>query len=133
MLRLYKKEKLCSTLAIEALFGRGADVMSCLAFPLRAVWRPNPGRRSDAPMQFLISVPKRRLRHAVDRVQMRRRVREAYRLAHQDITLPDGTRLDVAFVYVSNQLEPYDKVARAMHKILTQIQHSAQESSAQPS
>lgn len=124
MQRLYKKEKLCSTLAIEALFGRGAEVLSTLAYPLRAVWRSNPVRRSDAPIQFLISVPKRRLHHAVDRVQMRRRIREAYRLHHQEYVLPPGVKLDVAFVYVASSLEPYDKIARAMRKILANISHS---------
>lgn len=122
--RLYKKEKLCSTLAIESLFGRGADVISALAFPVRAVWRSNPRRRSDAPLQFMISVPKRRLRHAVDRVAMRRRIREAYRLNRQLYPIADGVRADIAFVYVSNQLEPYDKVERAMRKILRQVQQS---------
>lgn len=81
-LRLYKKEKLCSTVAIEQLFMRGGEgVQGALAYPLRAVWRKNPRRSSDAPVAFVVSIPKKRLRHAVDRVQMRRRVREAYRLA----------------------------------------------------
>lgn len=121
MLRLYKKQKLCSTLAIEALFGKGADVCSCLAFPLRAVWRENPGRKSDAPLQFMISVPKKRLRHAVDRVKMRRRIREAFRLHHQQYALEAGKKYDIIFVYVNSGLLPYHKVERAMHKILTQV------------
>lgn len=124
MNRLYKKEKLCSTLAIESLFSRGADVNSCLSYPIRALWRPNPSRRSDAPMQFLISVPKRRLRHAVDRVLMRRRIREAYRLMHQEFPLNEGIRLDIAFVYVAQDLQPYDKIAHAMSKILATVVHS---------
>lgn len=119
MPRLYKKQKLCSKIAIEALFAKsGPDVVSCLAFPLRAAWRPNPSRSSDAPIQFMISVPKRRLRHAVDRVKMRRRIREAFRLSHQLYPLPEDARIDVAFVYIDNSLQPYAKVERAMHKLL---------------
>lgn len=106
--------------------------MSALAYPLRAVWRSNPGRRSDAPIQFMISVPKRKLRHAVDRVLMRRRTREAYRLMHQDYPLPEGLRLDIAIVYVATTLEPYEKVARSMRKILTQVQQSCSHASAEP-
>ena len=71
-LRLYKKQRLCSPTAIEALFARTPDCSGALAYPLRAVWRPDPGRRSDSPLAFVIVVPKRRLRHAVDRVRMRR-------------------------------------------------------------
>ncbi len=120
-LRLYKKEKLCSTVAIDMLFSRGETSYATLAFPLRAVWRENPQRHSDAPIQFLISIPKKRLRHAVDRVQMRRRVREAYRLLHHNYALPEGIRLDVAFVYVASELQPYKSVEKAMKRILSAI------------
>lgn len=140
-LRLYKKEKLCSVIAIEQLFAGGgaakhsdsADnnnpwrVYGALAYPLRIVWRQSPGRRSDAPVQFLISVPKKRLRHAVDRVKMRRRIREAYRLNHLQYPLAEGTRLDVAFIYVANGLEPYARVEAAMRRLLAQLTKSRQE------
>lgn len=125
MLRLYKKQKLCSTIAIGQLFGRQPDTSSALAHPLRAVWRQNPGRKSDAPVQFMISVPKKRLRHAVDRVTMRRRIREAYRLLNQDYPLPDDARIDVAFIYVANALEPYARIEKAMRRILSAIQQQA--------
>ena len=120
MLRLYKKEKLCSDVAISALFAQGADVNAMLAYPVKALWRPNQGRKSDAPIQFLISVPKRRLRHAVDRVKMRRRIREAFRLHHQQFE-PAG-RTDLVLVYVANALLPYSKVEASVIKILAAIQ-----------
>jgi ribonuclease P protein component len=120
--RLYKKEKLCSVIAIEQLFGGGgADCHAALAYPLRAVWRENARRSSDAPVQFLISIPKKKLRHAVDRVQMRRRVREAYRLNHHSYPLEDGHKVDVAFIYVAKNLESYQKVESAMHRLLKKI------------
>lgn len=122
MLRLYKKQKLCSPTAIGLLFSRQTDVESALAHPVRAVWRHDEGRKSDAPAQFLISVPKKRLRHAVDRVTMRRRIREAYRLLHQEYPLPEGARIDIAFVYVANSLEPYARIEKAMRRILSTIQ-----------
>lgn len=125
MLRLYKKEKLCSPTAISLLFSQQAGAASALAHPLRAVWRPNPGRKSDAPAQFLISVPKKRLRHAVDRVAMRRRIREAYRLLHQQFPLPEGARIDIAFIYVANRLEPYARIDKAMRRLLAAIQKAA--------
>lgn len=85
------------------------------------VWRISPGRRSDAPVQFLVSVPKKRLRHAVDRVLMRRRIREAYRLQRQNLPVPDGLMVDVAFMYVGKGLEPYALVERAMKKLLGRL------------
>ena len=72
-------------------------------------------------MQFLISVPKKRLRHAVDRVTMRRRIREAYRLHHQDYPLPEGVKVDVAFVYVDSSLHSYQRVERSVCRLLAGI------------
>ncbi len=124
-LRLYKKEKLCSTVAIEQLFSRSGAVESALAYPLRAVWRHNAKRHSDAPVAFVISVPKKRLRHAVDRVTMRRRIREAYRLCRPAFPMPQGTRIDLAFVYVANALLPYQAVERAVNRIMTAVSEYA--------
>ena len=129
-LRLYKKEKLCSAVAIDSLFSRGSGASSSLAYPLRAVWRSNRERRSDAPLVFVISVPKKRLRHAVDRVAMRRRIRESYRLSRAAHPMPDGTRIDVAFLYVADRLCDYHAVDRAMNRLLDRI---AQSSSAENS
>ena len=126
-LRLYKKEKLCSPVAIDMLFGarRTGAVQSATAYPLRAVWRGNSARSSDSPVAFLISIPKKRLRHAVDRVTMRRRVREAYRLARPDFPMPAGTRIDLAFVYVADRLMPYASVDRAVRRIMERLRANA--------
>jgi len=120
-LRLYKKEKLCSNTAINMLFRPEGSSQATLAYPLRAVWRQNDGRYCDAKMQFLISIPKKRLHHAVDRVMMRRRIREAYRLNHHDYTLTDNSKIDVAFIYIANSLLPYKIIEKAMKKILKNI------------
>lgn len=126
-LRLYKKEKLCSVVAIGQMFGAGdaAGINAALTYPLRMVWRRSPGRRSDAPVQFLVSVPKKRLRHAVDRVLMRRRIREAYRLHRLDMELPADVRLDVVFIYVGTGIEPYIRVEKAMKRLLAKLADEA--------
>lgn len=122
-LRLYKREKLCSQTAIDTLFPQGrnhhpdAGTHSVMAFPWRAVWRINPRRTNDVP-QFLISVPKKRLHHAVDRVQMRRRMREAYRLNRQ--LIPD-CNADIAMIYVADRCLPFDDCRRSVRKILSKI------------
>lgn len=132
-LRLYKSEKLCSTRAIDRLFacrpGMSADnhtdawgeVRVALCYPLRMIYGTNYGKKG-APIQFLISVPKKRLRKAVDRVTMRRRIRECYRLVRgpvekiqYDDTLP---RLDVVFIYVGSKKEDSARVRKAMSRLL---------------
>lgn len=116
--RLYKKERLCGKTAIDALFLTGSDRKAEMAYPWRAVWRVNPSRVMSNP-RFLISVPKKRLRHAVDRVLMRRRCREAYRL-NRDL-IPSDSRVDIAFIYVGSGLTPYCDAERSVIKILSKI------------
>lgn len=120
-LRLYKIEKLCSPVAIDLLFSRSERPSSALAYPWRAVWRVND-HRSATVARFLISVPKKRLRHAVDRVLMRRRCREAYRLSRE--LLPPDSRVDIAFVYVGDKLTPYDRTSASIQRLLTSIARS---------
>lgn len=118
-LRLYKREKLCSHNAINALFSHGESKVAT-AFPIRAVWRINE-QRSLHNAQFLISVPKRRFKHAVDRVLLRRRTREAYRLNRNHLTLPNGIAIDIAFIYIAPIAQKYGDIERAMIKILHKI------------
>lgn len=122
-LRLYKREKLCSVIAIDRLFASREEACAFLAYPLRAVWRQNTARGAAA--QFMISVPKKKLRHAVDRVTMRRRIREAYRLNRSLAPVLSDTPLDIAFIYVASRLEPYSRVEASMKKILAKIQPSS--------
>jgi len=120
---LGKSHKLCSKVAVDHLFATRDSGNTLLAFPLRAVWAENAGRATGEKVQFLITVPKKRLRHAVDRVTMRRRIREAYRLARPAFAhaRQDAPALDIAFIYVANTLEPYARVEKAMHRILTKL------------
>lgn len=124
-LRLYKRQKLCSLTAIDLLFARQGDGQAALLYPLRIAWRHNDIRTGG--VQFMISVPKRKLRHAVDRVTMRRRIREAYRLHHRAIlgNLTDTTPIDIAFIYVADQLVPSRRINSAMIKALKKIAASA--------
>lgn len=120
-LRLYKKEKLCSKKAIDALFAKGDGVSAALAYPLRAVWR-RVGDETPCN-RFMIVVPKRRLRHAVDRVTVRRRVRESYRL-NRSVLAADG-RWEISFVFIGDNVADYHRIERAMTRLLTRINNSA--------
>ncbi len=119
-LRLYKREKLCSITAIDRLFASREEACAFLAYPIRMVWRENGARGAAA--QFMISVPKKKLRHAVDRVAMRRRIREAYRLNRPAAPALADKPVDIAFIYVSSRLEPYSRIETAMKKLLSKLQ-----------
>lgn len=110
--RLPKSERLCSTAAIDALFASGKGA---LAYPLRMLAAPAGAPRS----RFVIVVPKKRLRHAVDRVLMRRRIREAYRL-NRPADAPAEAR-DLAFIYVADTTIDYHRVEAAMKRLLASL------------
>lgn len=128
-LKLHKKEKLCSQKAIDTLFSPSVfpDGGNCfiMAYPWRTVWRVSHRPDDDTwrGPRFLISVPKKRLRHAVDRVKMRRRCREAYRLTRK-AALSDDATVDIAFIYVGQGLTDYDRTHRAIEKTLSRIQQT---------
>ena len=119
--RLYKREKLCSRTAIARTFDCGHSLM---AYPLRAVYHMGPSR-PEAPARFMITIPKNKIHTAVQRVALRRRTREAYRLNRQ-LLLPAleaaGRSLDVAFIYLAkDEAAPYAVIEEKMRDILTRL------------
>ena len=122
-LRLYKTEKLCSKIEIEKLYGGGTSI---IAYPLRAVWLVAGadevgGHRVAA--RFLVSIPKKRIRHAVDRVLLRRRVREAYRLNRHllEPVAAQGKVVLIGFNWLSNHEYSYATINRSMQEMLSKI------------
>lgn len=134
--RFYKRERLCSKYDIDRLFAprMGGGVVAdgetvaprrAIAFPWRAVWLPSRPECTTGHARILIMVPKRRLRHAVDRVAMRRRMREAYRRMRD--TLPAAARsVDVALVYVAEKLCSYADCERAVRRLFRTIENDCQ-------
>lgn len=128
-LRLYKTEKLCSRTAVNRLFEQGH---TAIAFPLRMVYRLHePG--TESPAQFLITIPKKKIRHAVGRVLLRRRVREAYRLCRRELLHPAleqaGLGVDIAFVYLDKEAAGYATIESRMRQLLTRLARTAESQS----
>ena len=124
---LAKSERLTSQLVIEKIFAGGNASMA--AFPLRIVYmqmeRSGEEEATKAPLvSILVSVPKKRFRHAVDRNRMKRLIREAYRLnKHILWEALEGKdfRLALAFVCITDTLPTFYTVNKSMKKALTRI------------
>ena len=116
-----KREHIVSTRLIEQLFSSGSTSMA--AYPLRAVFRMVERSQTDVPVQVLISVPKKRFKHAVDRNRVKRQVRETYRQHKQLLVdaIPSDQSLLLGFVWVGDRLAPSFIVGSRIEKLLTRI------------
>lgn len=124
---LKKAERLCSKKAIDALFV-GTDSKSLSAYPIRAVFR----HTEEADIRILVSVSKRRFKHAVDRNRVKRQLREAYRLNKhilnetENNTAEHGRGMDIAFIWLTDKHQPSDLITKKMIMLLEKIALSVQ-------
>ena len=117
-----KEERIVSNLLIETLFEKG-NSQSLTAFPLRAVFLKTEQHEGCAPVQLLISVPKKRFKHAVDRNRVKRQVREAYR-KHKSLlsdTVAEGQMLLIAVIWLTDKHFATKEVEKKVISILKQI------------
>ncbi|MFI3258812.1 MAG: ribonuclease P protein component [Rikenellaceae bacterium] len=117
------EERLRGRGAVSSLFSEGA---SGFVYPVRYVWReitPSQDVTDQPAASVLFTVPKKFHKRANKRNLLRRRVKEAYRLQKgllkcEDRELPS---LNIALIYSSKEREEYDRIYRAVGKILSQI------------
>lgn len=121
-----KSERVVSQKLIDELFDSG-NTHSMVAFPLRVVYMAKQRTDDSEPAQVLISVPKRRLHHAVDRNRAKRLIREAYRLNKQLLNAQDRQFI-IAFLWISDTLAPTPVVASRVRKILKHIAQTSETS-----
>ena len=115
------KEHHKSKSVIEQHYTNGASVT---AYPLRAVFLEQEQEKQQTTATILISVAKKRFRHAVDRNLVKRRIREAYRTSkHQFIeTLENnGKKMAVAIMYIDTRHNSTAFIKRKMEKLLESI------------
>lgn len=126
---LSKSERLNSKKLIERLFAGGNK--SFPAFPLRVVYMPLTPEENTADASILISVPKKRFKHAVKRNLVKRQVREAYR-HHKHILLDalkakeTPTKMILAFIWLDNKIYSTEQVAYKVKKLLIHIAEEIQ-------
>lgn len=118
-----KNERLCSPRVIGRLFQRGsADVHTFYLFPFRVLYIYDTTTPPPFP-QLLFSVSKRQFKKAVDRNQVKRRCREAYRLNKAALlSLPAESRPSyIAFLYIAKEISTFDVIEAAMKQSLNRL------------
>lgn len=116
-----KEERLCNKKLIDELFHKGS---SFLCYPFKVSWLPIV-EPQQFPAQVLVSVSKKRFKHAVDRNRIKRLTREAYRLHKQQylyINLLEANKNIVFSVgYIGKEISSFELIKKKMLKLLTEL------------
>ena len=124
----------------ERLFLQGEKLHD---FPLRIIWNALTPEELKSnfrdrvpdligPVQVLVSVPKKKRRKAVDRVLMRRRIREAFRLNRApllDAVKKTGKvrTLSVGVIFMKEANVPYRTIEDKLVKLMARLSEKLKE------
>lgn len=115
--QLPKSERLHAEKSIKELFNEGS---SFFLFPFKVQFFVKKDRPTRTPM-VLFSVSKRKLKKAVHRNHVKRRIKEAYRLNKQLINLPN-IELNIGFIYVTTNLMEFSEIEPKIILCLKKLQ-----------
>ena len=100
-----KQERLCGASQVDRLFSEGNRQIS--VYPIRLVWLLSDEPDDTAVVRLLISAPKRRFHHAVDRNRIKRQIREFYRTSSgplKDVVASKCRSLSLAILFTADEL-----------------------------
>lgn len=105
---LHKEQRLYRESEIQLLFAKGKHMQ---VGPVHAVLRM---RNDGGEPRLMVSVSKKRFKHAVDRVRVKRILRESYRLRKPSLDA------DIALLYMDTVLPESATIHEAVEQILNQ-------------
>lgn len=133
-MRLPKSARLHHRSLQERLFSEGSKIHE---FPLKLIWNSLTEEELKAnfrdrvpdligPLQVLVSVPKKKRRKAVDRVLMRRRIREAFRIGRAPLletlgSLPQVRTVSIGIVYMKEANVKFSEIEEKLGKIIDKL------------
>lgn len=139
-MKLPKSARLHHRSLQERLFSSGTKMYE---YPMKLIWNPLTveelqGNFRDkipdliGPVQILVSVPKKKRRRAVDRVLMRRRIREAFRINRGMLldaldSIPGIRTLSVGIVYMKEDNMAFGELEEKLKKLLERLIASLKE------
>ncbi|MDX1762671.1 MAG: ribonuclease P protein component [Christiangramia sp.] len=109
-----RKEKLKSQVMIDRLFAEGNSVKK---FPLRLVYLPIE-EPSEKLNKVAVSVPKRNFKRAVDRIKIKRLMREAYRKNKYLVTNNLAGKYSLMLIYTGREIWSYTELFRSSEELL---------------
>lgn len=131
---LPKEERISLRDELNLLF---ASKESFVSYPFRVLYAWVP-YQEGLPVKMMVSVPKKKLRHAVDRNRMKRLLREAYRQNKHPLRESIERKVDkrtllVGFIYLPEKTKRYSKVLSAVISALEHLIMISENEDIQPS
>jgi ribonuclease P protein component len=120
MFTFKKSEHLCGETTINRLFAEGK---AFIVYPVRVVYLVE--NESVPAIKILVTVPKKRFKHAVSRNRLKRLMREAYRLNKYELTEKCTQKclsLQIAFCYVGNEIVNFQTINNKIKIALAKIE-----------
>ena len=120
MFEYSKNQKLCNETVIEELFSSGKSFTTSA---VRLVWKADDNQ-DEGVVKSIIVVPKKKIKLAVHRNIIRRRMKEVFRLHKTELynTLKyKGLKLNIAIIYQKYKILPYEILEEEIKLILKRL------------
>jgi ribonuclease P protein component len=114
--RLPKSERLHADKLIKELFNEGS---SFFLYPFKVLFFVK-GEEEEGTVQVLFSVSKKKIKRAVGRNLVRRRIKEAYRLNKSLLKL-EGKQISIGLIYVSSDLMEFSELQFKIIAVLKKL------------
>lgn len=118
-----KEERLYNKKSIDFLF-EGNDKIKFTEFPFMVIAKETANENQKFPAQMMVSVSKRKIRLAVNRNLMKRRVKEVYRLNKNEFyqrLKSQNKQLILCFIFLGNKPIPYQLIEEKIIVLLRRL------------
>jgi ribonuclease P protein component len=115
-----KDYKLCSKIQIDNVFANGFRISQ---FPLQAIFLPTSFSET-IPFKVLISVPKKRIKKAVNRNYVKRLLRDVIRKNKfnlETFLIQNKTQVAICIIYSTSEIINYSELETKINKLFNKL------------